>query len=223
MNYHKNAKPNETVCDNFTYAEAATRGVLCKKVFSEILQSSQEKSCARVSLITLQASGLWILRNFKENLFYRTLLAVSTCGNKNSKLRSLTSPSEIDFNGRINSVESKDVSSNKSNCKNFNITTSNRFDKTLILDNMKIDHIIEIDVANTKQIPVVKCLKKVVKKKPEIVGNQNPEKQHIFGKRTIQVTHRQKTNTDEVHPKIKKHTRKVTSFTDSIPRGISMR
>ena len=31
------------------YTEAATRGVLCKKVFSEISQNSQENSCARVS------------------------------------------------------------------------------------------------------------------------------------------------------------------------------
>ena len=35
--------------------EAATRGVLCKKVFLEILQNSQENTCARVSfLINLQ-------------------------------------------------------------------------------------------------------------------------------------------------------------------------
>ena len=35
--------------------EAATRGVLCKKVFLEISQNSQENTCARVSfLIKLQ-------------------------------------------------------------------------------------------------------------------------------------------------------------------------
>ena len=60
-------------------AEAATRGVLCKKVFLEISQNSQENTCDRVSfLIKLQAwalqfylkrdSGtgifLWILWNF---------------------------------------------------------------------------------------------------------------------------------------------------------------
>ena len=39
--------------------EAATRGVLCKKVFLEISQDSQENSCVRVSfLIKLQAWGL---------------------------------------------------------------------------------------------------------------------------------------------------------------------
>ena len=38
--------------------EAATRGVLCKKLFLEISQNSQENTCARVSfLIKLQALG----------------------------------------------------------------------------------------------------------------------------------------------------------------------
>ena len=38
--------------------EAATRRVLCKKVFLEISQNSQENTCARVLfLIKLQASG----------------------------------------------------------------------------------------------------------------------------------------------------------------------
>ena len=39
--------------------EAATRGVLQKKVFFKMLQNSQENTCARVSfLIKLQAWGL---------------------------------------------------------------------------------------------------------------------------------------------------------------------
>ena len=39
--------------------EAATRGVLCKKVLLEISQNLQENICARVSvLIKLHASGL---------------------------------------------------------------------------------------------------------------------------------------------------------------------
>ena len=38
--------------------EAATRGVLCEKMFLEISQNSQENTCAMVSfLIKLQASG----------------------------------------------------------------------------------------------------------------------------------------------------------------------
>ena len=38
------------------YSEAATRGVLCKKLVLEISQNSQENACARVSyLIKLQA------------------------------------------------------------------------------------------------------------------------------------------------------------------------
>ena len=38
--------------------EAGTRGVLCKKVFLEILQNPQENTCVRASfLIKLQAYG----------------------------------------------------------------------------------------------------------------------------------------------------------------------
>ena len=40
----------------YSNSEAATKGVLCKKVFLEISQNSQENTCARVSfLIKLQA------------------------------------------------------------------------------------------------------------------------------------------------------------------------
>ena len=42
-------------------SEAATRGVLWKKVFLEISQNSQENTCARVSfLIKLHASDLQV-------------------------------------------------------------------------------------------------------------------------------------------------------------------
>ena len=48
-----------------------------KKVFLKISQNSQGNTCVRVSfLIKLQASGtgffLWVLRNVKKHLFYRT-------------------------------------------------------------------------------------------------------------------------------------------------------
>ena len=66
--------------------EAATRGVLWKKVFLKVSQNSQENTCARVFfLIKLQATGLfsgvflWILRNLKERLFYRTPLGDCFC------------------------------------------------------------------------------------------------------------------------------------------------
>ena len=67
----------------FLESEAATWGILSKKLFLKILQISQENNCARVSfLIKLQASGLqlyykrdsgtgvllWNLRNFEEHL-----------------------------------------------------------------------------------------------------------------------------------------------------------
>ena len=35
----------------FTAPEAATRGVLCKKVFLEISRNSQENTCVRVSFL----------------------------------------------------------------------------------------------------------------------------------------------------------------------------
>ena len=42
------------------HQEAATRGVLCKKVFLEVSQNSQKNACARVSfLIKLQVSRIW--------------------------------------------------------------------------------------------------------------------------------------------------------------------
>ena len=46
-------------CSSIPSSEAATIGVLWKKVFLEISQNSQENTCARVSLlIKLQALGL---------------------------------------------------------------------------------------------------------------------------------------------------------------------
>ena len=50
--------------------EAATRGVLCERVFLEISQNSQENTCARVSfLIKLQdnTSGRLLLQGKKED------------------------------------------------------------------------------------------------------------------------------------------------------------
>ena len=47
------------ISNYFGVSEAATRGVLLKKVFLEISQDSQENTCARVSfLIKLQASAM---------------------------------------------------------------------------------------------------------------------------------------------------------------------
>ena len=37
--------------DSFLLAEAATRGVLCKKVFLEISENLQESTCARASFL----------------------------------------------------------------------------------------------------------------------------------------------------------------------------
>ena len=59
--------------------EAATRGVLIEKVFLEILQNSQENTCARVSfLIKLQAATWYFPVNFAK--FLRTPFLQNTSG-----------------------------------------------------------------------------------------------------------------------------------------------
>ena len=51
----------------FQSSEAATRGALCKKVFLETSQNSQENTCVRVSfLIKLQAAACNFIK--KETL-----------------------------------------------------------------------------------------------------------------------------------------------------------
>ena len=49
-----------TTASAFNFSEAATGGVLWKKVFLKILQNSQENTCG--------------LKSFQEHLFYRTPL-----------------------------------------------------------------------------------------------------------------------------------------------------
>ena len=62
------------------WPEAATRGVLWKKVFLEISQNSQENTCARVSCLT-KLQRLWH-RCFPVNFakFLRTRLLQKTSG-----------------------------------------------------------------------------------------------------------------------------------------------
>ena len=52
------------------YPEAATRGVLWKKVFLEILQNLQENTCARVSFFT-KVAGLRAVNLLKKRLRHR--------------------------------------------------------------------------------------------------------------------------------------------------------
>ena len=69
----------------------------------------------------------------------------------------------------------------------------------------------------------VKSSKSKVNKRPGVVINKYPEHQHIFGKVNINAKRAHETYTDAVHDKIKKDTRAIIMFTDSIPRGIWMR
>ena len=110
---------------------------------------------------------------------------------------------------------------------NFNIPTSSRLDKLRSVENTqndaKIDDVIEIEVAKARQIPFGKSLKSTIKKRPEVAVNKYPENRHIFGKENISDKRRQETYTDVVYGNIKKDTRKIIMFTESIPRGIWMR
>ena len=110
---------------------------------------------------------------------------------------------------------------------NFNIPTSNRLDNLRSVENCqndaKINDVIEIEVAKARQIPFGKSLKSTIKKRPEVVVNKYPENRHIFGKENISDKRRQETYTDVVYGNIKKDTRKIIMFTESIPRGIWMR
>ena len=64
----------------FQYTEAATRGVLCKKVFLEISQNSQENTCARVSfLVKLQAQVPFLQNTSRRLLLSRSLRNVRNC------------------------------------------------------------------------------------------------------------------------------------------------
>ena len=127
----------------------------------------------------------------------------------------------------FNIRKGKNARSNKANFMNFNIPTSNRFGSLRSVENTqndaKFDDVIEIDVARARQSPFVKSSKSKVKKRSDVVINKYPENQHIFGKENINVKRRQETYTDAVHGNIKKDTRKIIIFTDSIPRGIWMR
>ena len=123
---------------------------------------------------------------------------------------------EIDFNVRNNFVEDKDAHSNIANFMNSNIPTCNKFNKLRTVKNTqndtKIDGVIEIDVSKARQIPFVKSSKSTVKKRLEVIINQSPENQHIFGKENINTKHRQATYTDTVLGNIKKDTCKIIMF-----------
>ena len=133
---------------------------------------------------------------------------------------------EKDFHIRNNFVEDKNARSNKVNFMNFNIPISNGFDNLRSVENTqndaKIDDVIEIDVAETRQSPFVKSSKCTVKQITDVVINTYPEKQLIFGKENINAKLRQETYNDVVHGNVKKDTRKIITFTDSILRSIWM-
>ena len=185
----------------------------------------REEISSKSSIIKILAENINDHENLKSN---NSLYNDFTYRNNNTKSKScnnnLSNTPETDLNIRNNFVEDKDACSNKANFMNSNIPTYNRFDKLRTVENTqndaKIDDAIEIDVSKAKQIPFVKSSKSTVNKRPEVVINKYPENQYIFGKENINAKHARETYTDAVHGNIKKDTRKIIMFTDSIPRGI---
>ena len=116
-------------------------------------------------------------------------------------------------------MEDKDVRSNKANFINYNILTSNRFEKLHTVENtqnvVKIDDVIEIDVWKTRQILFVKSSKSTVIKRTKVVISWYPENQHVFDKENINAKYREETYTAAFHGSIKKDTHKISK-----PRGI---
>ena len=165
--------------------------------------------------------------NLKSNNF---LYNDFTYGNKSTKSKScsnnLSNTPEKDFHIKNNFVEDINARSNKANFMDFNIPISNKFDNLRSVENnqsdAKIDDVIEIDVADPRQSPFVKSSKSTVKKRTDVVINTYPKKQHVFGKENINAKLRQKTYYDVVHGNVKKDTRKIITFTDSILRSIWM-
>ena len=135
----------------------------------------------------------------------------------------LSNTPEKDFNIRNNFAEDKNARSNKAKFINFNIATSKRFGNLRLVENTHNDGKIDTSQKSMfqcfRQIPFVKSSKRTVKKRPEVAINKYPENQRIFGKENINAKRRQETYTDAVHGNIKKDTRKMIMFTDSIPKG----
>ena len=109
---------------------------------------------------------------------------------------------------------------------NFNIAISNRFDNLRSVENTQsdanTDDVIEIHVAKTRQSLFVNSSKSTVKQRTDVFINKYPENQHIFGKENINAKVRQEIYTDVIHGNVKKDTRKIITFTDSILRSIWM-
>ena len=185
----------------------------------EEIKFLREEISSTSLIIKILAENINNHENLKSN---NSLYNDFTYGNKNTKSKScnnnLSNTPEINFNVRYNFVENKHARSNKANFMNFNIPISNRFDKLRTVENTqndgKINDVIEIDVSKTRRIP----LKGTVKTRPDVVTINKD--QHIFGKENINAKCRQETYSDDIHGIIKKDTRKIIMFTDSIPRDI---
>ena len=208
---------------NFGIQNPVGRGLV--ENLKEEIKFLREKITSKSLIIKILIENINNHENLKSN---NSLYNDFTYGNNKTKSKNynnnLSNTPETDFNIRNNFVEGKDACSNKANFMNSNIPTYNRFDKLRTVENTqndtKIDDVIEVDVSKARQIPFVKSSKSTVNKRPGVVINKYPENQHIFGKVNINAKRAHETYTDAAHGNIKKDTRKIIMFTDSIPRAI---
>ena len=71
-------------------SEAATRGVLYKKVFLEIWQNSQENTCAKVSTLLKRDSGTGVSCDFSKNTLFTEYLWTTASKERSSLSGSLS-------------------------------------------------------------------------------------------------------------------------------------
>ena len=69
---------NNAVTNSRRVLEAATGGVLSKKVLLQILQNSQENTCARASFLIKLPASKRDSGTFEERRFYRTPLVAAS-------------------------------------------------------------------------------------------------------------------------------------------------
>ena len=143
----------------------------------EAIKLLREEISSKNLIVKILAENINNNENLKSNNY---LYNDFTCGNKNTKSKScnnnLSNIPEKYFNVGNNFVEDKNAHSNISDFMNFDIPTSNRFDKLRTVENTqndaKIDDVIEVDVSKVREIPFVKSSKNTVKKRPEVVINK---------------------------------------------------
>ena len=86
-----------------TKVEAVARRCSIKKVLLNILRSSPESTCSRVSFLIKSGTSvfLWILWNFEEHIFYRTPLVAASTNDRIKSCESLKANYDLDDNRKF--------------------------------------------------------------------------------------------------------------------------